>query len=92
MAEDGPAPFGFGAPGLYRTALAGFAIPIIITENLIIFLPGAVIGEFMTGRTEIAIVIRVIDKAIGIKVFIPGPVGIGLFGNIEGHPLTGTVL
>jgi len=49
MAEDGPASFGFSASGLYRTALAGFAIPIIITENLIIFLPG----------------VGVIDKAVG---------------------------
>jgi len=49
MAEDGHAPFGLGASGLYRIALASFAIPIIITENLIIFLPG----------------VGVIDKAVG---------------------------
>jgi hypothetical protein len=92
MPEYGPSYFCSGASGLYRTVLAGFRITIIVTENLIMTLSGSVIGELMTGRTEIAIIVRVIAKAIGIKILIPGTIGIGLFGNLDGHSLLATEL
>jgi hypothetical protein len=91
MPEYGPSSFCSGTSGLYRTALAGLRITIIITENLIMFLSGSVIRKLMTGRAQIAIIIPIIDKAIWIEGLVSGFIGIDLLGNIDGHSLSGTV-
>ena len=57
MSKEGPSLDGPGTSGLHGTALADFAITVFITEDLVMLLPGSVIRELFTSRTEVAIVI-----------------------------------
>jgi len=64
---------------------------IIFADDFTVFLSGSVVVESFSARTEVTVMLFIIAKLIRVEIFISGPIGVALSGDIGGDLLLITI-